>query len=326
MRRSNFGVYLVLFASMARTAAAADVAEFIDYSLTAPRGNVVLPGRLYVPPEAVADPTTMRPLVVFLHGGGAAGTDNVTQVLHTPDFLLDEAKRRGAYLYVPQAPSTWASTSIIDFVMMMIDRAVTERNLDVDRLYATGYSNGGGGTWNLLSRHPDRFAAAMTVSGVAPASGFVAQNLLGTAILAVHARDDATVPVARSRDVVSGILAAAGESLPTYPSTGSDQILLVSNPAYEFHRLAVDEQPPGSTTNFFIARPDLELMYFESPNGGHTGLLSVYYAPPIYDWMFSHGAPVPEPATLVLSCVGLTAAIMASRRWTAAWRRAWQAK
>ena len=86
-------------------ATAANIADFIDYSLYSSRGPVILPGRLFVPPEATTDPLTPRPLMLFLHGGGAIGTNNITQVEHTPDYLLDEAKRRGAFLYVPQAPS-----------------------------------------------------------------------------------------------------------------------------------------------------------------------------------------------------------------------------
>src|SRR6185295_7557080 len=97
--------------------------------------QVVLPGRLFTPPEAITDPIVARPLMLYLHGGGAAGTNNITQIEHTPDFMLDEAKRRGAYLYVPQMATTWASTTNVDYVMTMIERLVADRNADSDRLY-----------------------------------------------------------------------------------------------------------------------------------------------------------------------------------------------
>jgi predicted esterase len=314
LRRLKLLGRVVACSSLLLTAAhGANVSEFLDFSFSSPGGPVSLPGRLFVPPEAVADPHTKRPLIVFLHGGGAAGTNNVTQVEHTPDYLLDEAKRRGAFLYVPQTATTWASISAVDSVMTMINRVVDDQNADPDRLYATGYSNGGGGTWNLLSRNPDRFAAALTVSAVAPATGFNAANLLGTAVIAVHARDDATVPVARSRTVVNGILAAAGESVPGYPIR-SNQSFLVSNPSFAFHRDMAASAPPDSTLHFFIDRPDLDLMYFEPLQGGHTGLLGIYYSPPIYDWMFSHGAPVPEPHAWVIAGGGLFTILIASKR------------
>jgi predicted peptidase len=297
----------------ASMAGAANIADFTDYSQFNARGRVELPGRLFIPPEASSGPNTSRPLMVYLHGGGAIGADNLKQIAQTPDYMVDEAKRRGAFLYVPQATTTWASLPAIDSVMTMINRLVTERHVDANRLYATGYSNGGGGTWNLLSRNSKRFAAAVAVSGVAPAPGFAAANLLGTAIIALHARDDATVTVARSRTVVDGILAAAGESLPAYSRVLSNQYLLVANPQFPFHRQLIDEEPPGSTVNVFISRPDLDLIYFEQPNGGHEGVYGVFYSPEMYDWMFSHSLAAPEPSAAILAVGGFFGAILRAR-------------
>jgi hypothetical protein len=296
-------------------ATAANIADFSDYSLHDSRGRVLLPGRLFTPPEAITEPASPRPLIVFLHGGGAIGANNVTQVEHTPDYLLEEAKRRGAFLYVPQTATGWATISAVDSVMTMIDRAVDERNVDVNGLYATGYSNGGGGTWNLVSRNSRRFAAAMVISGVAPAAGFIPANLLGTAIIALHARDDATVPVAWTRSVVNGILTAAGEALPSYPAAGSNLVLLVSNPHLAFHRELAASGPPDAGINFLISRPDLDLIYFESPDGGHTGPLGAFFVPQVYDWMFAHSLAVPEPSTPFVTLCGIfSVAIGCSRR------------
>ena len=186
-------VAAVLLSAIAR---AASIADFADYSHRNDANQVLLPGRLFTPPEAAANPATPRPLMVYLHGGGAIGTDNVTQILQTPDYLIDEAKRRGAFLYVPQTLTGWSSLASIDSAMTMINRAVADLHADANRLYAAGYSNGGGGVWNLLSRYKNRFAAAVPVAGVVPAAGFVAANLIDTPIFAVHARDDETVTVA----------------------------------------------------------------------------------------------------------------------------------
>src|SRR5690349_816539 len=103
MRRWAFG-YLLLSALPAQ---AADVSEFLDFSLLTPSGGVSMPARLFVPPAAIADPTTERPLIVWLHGGGDAGTNNVNQIRWDVDFLFAEAKRRGAFLLAPQAPLNW---------------------------------------------------------------------------------------------------------------------------------------------------------------------------------------------------------------------------
>lgn len=296
--RPCYALIAAAIVAFAASVEAASIADFVDFTLRTPRGQVALPGRLYVPPDA--SPTDPVPLIVYLHGSGASGTNNSLQIEQTPDMLASEAKRRGAMLYVPQTSAGWTATSITDSVMTMITRAVNDLGADPDRLYVTGYSMGGGGTWNMLSRNPGRFAAGLVVSPALQGAGFNAANLLDTAIIAVHARDDATTPVTNSRGVVNQILAAAGEATPTYPDSRSTKYFVAANLAIPFHREIVYSEPPGSTINHFITRSDLDLMYYESPTGGHTGLLGVYYSEGIYDWMFSHSLGVPEPQAAIL--------------------------
>jgi predicted esterase len=291
---------------------AANLPDFTDYSLRNATGQVTLTGRLFTPPEAAASP---RPLIVFLHGAGAIGTNNTTQVLHTPDYLLDEAKRRGAYLYLPQTSVGWSTLSHIDSVATMIDRLIDDGQVDARRLYATGYSNGGGGTWNLLSRHPDTFAAALPIAGVAPAAGFTPSNLLGTAIFAAHARDDATVGVDRSRNVIASVITAAGATPPIYDRR-STQNFFVFNPTIPLHQELSTLIDPFTTRTYPVSHPDLDVLYYEGAGGDHSGPLGMYYIPITYDWMFSHLIPAPEPATFttLALCVGAIAAIQRQTR------------
>jgi poly(3-hydroxybutyrate) depolymerase len=309
MNRSKtaIGLALAMTLSLITRASAANLADFVDYSFRNSAGQVILPGRLFSPPEAASTP---RPLIVFLHGAGAIGTNNTTQVEHTPDYLLDEAKRRGASLYLPQAPGGWSSLSSIDNVAAMIDRLVDDGQADPRRLYATGYSNGGGGTWNLLSRHPGRFAAGLPIAGVAPAAGFKSANLLGTAIFAAHARDDATVSVDRSRTVIASIITAAGAMPPVYNSR-STQNYFVFNPSIPFHQELATLIDPFTTKTYPISHPGLDVLYYEGAGGDHGGPLGMYYIPVTYDWMFSHALPAPEPASLVMTMLGL--AVVGSR-------------
>jgi len=138
-----------------------NVEFFTDFST---RG---LPGRLYVPPEAADGP---RPVIVFLHGAGERGSDNVAQINGNINNLLSMAQSRGAYLYAPQRTSgNWNLTAVTDAVMSMTDQIVNQQNGDNNRLYVTGLSLGGGGTWNMASRFADRFAAAVPIAGVNPA-------------------------------------------------------------------------------------------------------------------------------------------------------------
>jgi len=247
----------------------ANVNEFIDFSLRS-GATVLLPGRLYVPPEAQADPSQPRPLIVFLHGGGDAGTNNVAQLNQNIDDLFAEAKRRGAFLLAPQAPLNWRPRTVTDRAVAMMDKALQDYNVDANRLYLTGYSSGGGGTWNMLSRYPDRFAAAVPVAPVSTEPDFAPANLVGQPIMTFHARNDGIAPVQTTRNVINSILYAAHKMLPAYPT--------LQNPA-----------------EFIFSAPDLDLHYVEPAVGDHSVLFSVYDRPALYDWLFAHSL-VPEPS------------------------------
>jgi len=274
-----------------RAAPAANVNEFLDFSLRS-GPSMLLPGRLYVPPEALSDPATLRPLVVFLHGGGGRGTNNVAQLNQDIDQLFAEVKRRAAFLYAPQAPLNWRPRAVTDRVITMLDRAAAEYNVDPNRLYLTGYSSGGGGTWNMLSRYPDRFAAAAPVAPVSAEPDFVPANLVGQPIMAFHARNDAVASVITTRNVINRILAAGQHPTPAYPG--------------------------AAAPDFSFSAADLDLHYIEPAGGGHSVLFSVYNRPELYDWMFAHSL-VPEPgaARLMLLGAALSLARRRSRGYTA---------
>jgi predicted peptidase len=256
----------------AGAATAANISDFLDFTLRS-GATTLLPGRLYVPPEATSDPSMPRPLILSLHGAGESGTNNTGQINSNIDNLLAEAKRRGAFLYAPQTNGGWASTTILDRVMTMVDRAVAEQNVDDDRLYVTGLSMGGGGTWNMLHRFGDRFAAGVPICAVSPAAGFQSSNQIDAAIWAFHARNDTVVSYNASRTVINGILTAAKEPLPTYPSV-------------------------RSTADFHFDSADLDLHYTEYGLGGHGIWGRVFSTPAMYDWLFAHTTAVPEPSAL----------------------------
>jgi len=249
---------------------AAPLSDFEVFSLSDGR-TTVMPGRLYVPPEASTAP---RPLIVFMHGAGESGTNNSAQVNGNIDNLLAEAKRRGAYLYAPQTNNGWSSVTMTDRVASMVDRALIEKNVDANRVYVTGLSMGGGGTWNMLNRHGDRFAAGVPICGISPTS-FSPSNLVDHSVWAFHARNDNVVSVGTSRSVVSSILSAAQQSLPSYPTS-------------------------ASAPDFSFASPALDLQYTEFATGGHGIWGRVYSQASMYEWLFAHALEVPEPTALAM--------------------------
>jgi predicted peptidase len=311
MRRLHvfIGVLAVLVL-IPRIAPAANVADFIDFSLRNGRNQVTLPGRLYVPPEAASDPTTPRPFILFFHGAGEDGTNNTSQINGNIDNLLAEAKRRGAFLYAPQTTNNWSSTTLTADVMTMVGQAETTLNVDAHRLYVTGLSNGGGGTWNMVSRYPGVFAAAVPIAGVSPSADFTPSRLLSEPIWAFHARNDATVSVSVSRNTVNRILITDLQTLPSYPAANSTSDFFISNPDLASHRTIENLiRPGGGVSEFLIPGSHLDLMYYEFTTGGHGIWPTVYASPPVYDWLFAHTTAVPEPAALAML---MTAAVFFS--------------
>jgi poly(3-hydroxybutyrate) depolymerase len=303
--RVSIGVSAV-FILLPNIAAAANVADFVDFSLRNASNQVILPGRLYVPPEAASDPTTPRPFILFFHGAGEDGTNNTSQINGNIDNLLAEAKRRGAFLYAPQTTNNWSSTTLTANVMTMISRAETTQNVDEQRLYVTGLSNGGGGTWNMASRYPGVFAAALPICGVTPASDFSALRLLNEPVWAFHARNDTVVSVSVTQGVVNKILSAAHEPLPSYPTARSTTDFFISNPDLALHRTVEDLiRSAGGVPEYLIPGSNLDLMYYELATGGHGIWPAVYSAPFVYDWLFAHSI-VPEPSSFAAL---LTAAV-----------------
>ena len=306
MRRLHVFIgVLATFVLIPRIAPAANVADFIDFSLRNASNQVILPGRLYVPPEAASDPTTPRPFILFFHGAGEDGTNNLSQINGNIDNLLAEAKRRGAFLYAPQTTNNWSSTTLTTNVMTMIGQAETTRNVDPHRLYVTGLSNGGGGTWNMVSRYPGVFAAAVPIAGVSPSADFTPSRLLGEPIWAFHARNDGTVSVSVSQNTVNRILITDLQTLPSYPAASSTHDFFISNPDLASHRTIEDLiRSGGGVSEFLIPGSHLDLMYYEFTTGGHGIWPTVYASPPVYDWLFAHSTAVPEPAALAMLLMG----------------------
>ena len=260
---------------------AASVIDFIDFSLRGDNGELLLPGRLYVPSESLADPDASRPLILFLHGAGERGTNNVSQINLNIDNLLAEAKQRGAFLYAPQSNTSWADLMVTMHIDAMLGRALSEQGVDPFRLYVTGLSMGGGGVWNLMHRYPDRFAAGVPIAAIAPAAGFNPANLTDQSTWAFHARNDSVVHFSASRNAVNSILSAVGEAPPNYPGIRD------------------------TTTFFEYASSALDLRYTEPPSGGHGIWPLVYGFEPMYDWMFARTTAVPEPSVGVLLIAGI---------------------
>jgi lysophospholipase L1-like esterase/poly(3-hydroxybutyrate) depolymerase len=185
------------------------------------------------------DATKKYPLVLFLHGAGERGTDNLVQLKHgAPLFLKAEARQKyPCFVIAPQCPpeQTWSAvkgwtgpnafeeepTAPMKLVFGAVDALLKEFPIDQDRLYVTGLSMGGYGTWDILTRQPQRWAAAVPVCGGGDASRIAPAK--GVALWAIHGLLDPVVPVIRSQEMIAALEAAGGKPLfSEYPYVKHD--------------------------------------------------------------------------------------------------------
>ncbi|MGH1542756.1 MAG: prolyl oligopeptidase family serine peptidase [Arenicella sp.] len=139
--------------------------------------------RLHSPKKT--DKGERYPLVLFLHGWGERGTDNIRHIKKAVPEMLTYAKSKQEKLYMiaPQFKEneTWINGIRIDLVdsylspkeasysiklvIKLLKEFIENNPVDTDRVYVTGLSAGGFGTWDILVREPDLFAAAIPVAG-----------------------------------------------------------------------------------------------------------------------------------------------------------------
>jgi predicted peptidase len=147
------------------------------------------------------------PLVIFLHGRGSGGTDNEKQLGAGPRSFAEPSNYgdRPCFILAPQCPddSIGWNGAVQDDLFKLIELSLKSLPIDRKRVYLTGLSMGGYGTWAAIAREPDLFAAAIPVCGGGdPAS---ARDLRKLPIWAFHGEDDDVVPAEQSRRMVEAL-------------------------------------------------------------------------------------------------------------------------
>jgi predicted peptidase len=168
------------------------------------------------------DATTAWPAIVFLNGAGECGRDGQKQLAVGlgPAVMLD-AERWPFVVVFPQKPEVKKQWEDYDAaVMAMLEAAEKEWRVDAGRVYLTGLSQGGHGTWAIAAAHPERFAAIVPVCGYGD-PGTLAAKVKGVPTWVFHGETDTSVNVEESRVMVAAIKAAGGDpQLTTYPGVG----------------------------------------------------------------------------------------------------------
>ncbi len=185
--------------------------------------------QVYVP--ANYSTNTAWPVILFLHGAGERGTDGLLQTtVGLAPAIRRDPTRFPAIVVFPQAPadSQWVGAPA-DMALIALRQTLTEFRTDPDRVYLTGLSMGGHGTWYLAYRNPELFAAIVPICGwvtdlfefrgsvpVVPADHgaampALARRLAKTPTWIFHGEMDAVVPVSGSREPAAALQAEAAD-------------------------------------------------------------------------------------------------------------------
>jgi predicted peptidase len=174
---------------------------------------------LYLPPDYEAKDAW--PLVVFLHGAGERG-DNLDRVkVHGPPKLIEKGKDFPAIVVSPQcAAGRWWHSQLLELTAL-IDEIEEKYKVDPDRIYLTGLSMGGFGTWALAAYTPNRFAAIMPICGGGEV--LAARSLAHVPTWVFHGAKDPIVPLARAEAMVKALEKLKGNvKFTVYPDALHD--------------------------------------------------------------------------------------------------------
>ena len=186
--------------------------DFIKTEFKAPSGNVLR--YAIMKPEKVKTEETY-PLVISLHGSGGRGKNNWERNCHA-NVALGKSERRKQYPCYVIAPTVKKSQrwngETLKTLFELISSLQTKHAIDPDRIYVTGQSMGGYGTFAAITLRPKLFAAAAPVCGGGRTE--LAKQIAQIPIWVFHGAKDPTVPVERSREMVEALKKAGGT--PTY--------------------------------------------------------------------------------------------------------------
>jgi predicted peptidase len=183
---------------------------------------------VFLPEGYEADPAQRWPLLLFLHGAGERGTNLNSVAVHGPPKVVKEKPEFPFVVVSPQCPSgqRWDN----DVVLALLDHVQETLRIDTARVYLTGLSMGGYGTWSLGMKHPERFAAIVPICGggdpieILLASSKQQASIKALPVWAFHGAKDPVVSLAESQRMVDALkrVGAKEVELTVYPEAQHD--------------------------------------------------------------------------------------------------------
>jgi predicted peptidase len=172
---------------------------------------------LWLPGDYKKEKNKTYPLLIFLHGSGERGDSLDLVKMHGPPSFVESRSDFPFITVSPQCPKgTWW---IAEDLQVMLEQLMAKYRIDPERIYLTGLSMGGFGTWTWASKYPDQFAAIAPVCGGGDIQ--FADELKNTPVWAFHGDADPVVPVKRTIEMVEAVNANGGAARMTiYPGVG----------------------------------------------------------------------------------------------------------
>lgn len=269
-------------------------------------GGYTMPYNLFLP--ANYDPAGPElPVIMFLHGAGERGDNNTSQVgwiQNAVNATQGASSPYRAIILAPQCPTgqVWNSknngdnwqpggagnssysetpaqqasrpiSNALQAAMHILSNVEATQAVNSNKLYVTGLSMGGFGSWEAITRFPGKFAAAMPLSG--GANTLAASTLLNQPIWAFHGTADTVVYPNGTTNLVNAIRTAGGTKSVESIVSGMGHSGWDGFYATNTYKIG-DASTSGG-----------------SPNGAN-----------VYDWLFAQSLAVPEPATMTILLIG----------------------
>jgi len=174
---------------------------------------------LWLPSDYKKEKSKTFPLLIFLHGSGERGDSLELVKKNGPPSFVENRPDFPFIMVSPQCPagSRWNTEDL----QAMLDQLLAKYRIDHEKIYLTGLSMGGFGTWTWACIYPDQFAAIAPVCGGGDIQ--FAGELKNVPVWAFHGEADSVVPVKRTVEMVEAVNAKGGSVRMTiYPGVGHD--------------------------------------------------------------------------------------------------------
>jgi len=183
---------------------------------------------VYLPKDYDGQKGQQWPLLLFLHGAGEWGNKINRVKRRALPRLIEQGQDFPFIVVAPQCPSGYWWTEKLDALTSMLDEVESKYAVDPERIYLTGVSMGGFGTWALACQHPERFAAIAPICG--GGDWDLAYRLKGVPVWAFHGAKDPAVALEESTEMVDALKRADGDvQLTVYPEGEHDSWTVTYN-------------------------------------------------------------------------------------------------